>query len=168
VFRQQVVHASPACVVTYVEHADIASPVQVRGRAVLEPGAPAVWFTFPDAWFDVGLFHTRAGAFTGSYANILTPVRFISPLLWETTDLFLDVWHDDAGMTLLDEDELARALAAGAVTAQQAARARAEADRILALGAAGTWPPPICRVYTLARVRELLRIVQGTRAGDVV
>jgi predicted RNA-binding protein associated with RNAse of E/G family len=45
--------------------------------------------------------------FTGYYANILTPVRFHSPLDWETTDLFLDVWLDaDGSATLLDEDEL--------------------------------------------------------------
>src|SRR5690606_1976306 len=79
VFRQHVVQRTSGCVVTLLEHTDIAKPIMVRGVTVLEPGAPVVWFTFPGLWHDVGRFHTAAGRFTGFYANVLTPVRFIAP-----------------------------------------------------------------------------------------
>jgi predicted RNA-binding protein associated with RNAse of E/G family len=55
--------------------AGVTRPTVVNGRAVLEPGAPVVWFTFPGRHHDIGRFHTADGAFTGCYANILTPVE---------------------------------------------------------------------------------------------
>ncbi|NIP82533.1 MAG: DUF402 domain-containing protein, partial [Gemmatimonadetes bacterium] len=71
---------------------------------VLDTGAPAVWFTFPGAWHDIGRFHTRSGTYTGAYANILTPVQFLDERTWETTDLFLDVFVGlDGTVHLLDE-----------------------------------------------------------------
>jgi len=77
VFRQHVVQRTSGCVVTLLEHTDIAKPIMVRGVTVLEPGAPVVWFTFPGRWHDVGRFHTAAGRFTGFYANVLTALRFM-------------------------------------------------------------------------------------------
>ena len=55
--------------------AGVTRPTVVNGRAVLEPGAPVVWFTFPGRHHDIGRFHTADGTFTGCYANILTPVQ---------------------------------------------------------------------------------------------
>lgn len=164
IFRQAVVHRDDTCVVTLLERADLPRPVTVGGRAVLESGAPAVWFTFPGLWHDIGRFHTVAGEFTGYYANVLTPVRFVTPLHWETTDLCLDVWLDDRGAALLDEDELEAAVHIGAVTSSDAARADAEARSLMAAAAADTWPPAICRHWTLERARAARR--RGTR-GDI-
>src|SRR5690606_32387535 len=105
IFRQTVVDEQPGYVVTYLDSAAIGNALTVDDRPILEPGAPVVWFTFPDAWFDVGRFHLRDGTFTGYYANVLTPVRMEGDR-WETTDLFLDVWAGaDGSVALLDEDE---------------------------------------------------------------
>ena len=169
VFHQQLVHRTAGCIVTVLEHATIEEPVIVRDAIVLERGAPVVWFTFPGAWHDIGRFHTCRGDFTGFYANILTPVRFVSPKEWETTDLFLDVWLDARGTSLLDEDELEAAVRNGAVSAGDAIRARAEAAALLDGAAAGTWPPAICRRWTLERATSARRDgTDGTPGGAVV
>jgi predicted RNA-binding protein associated with RNAse of E/G family len=89
---QEQVHAEPGVRVTLLEQAELAQPLLIDGRVVLEAGSPAVWFTFPGAWHDIGRFHRADGTFTGIYGNVLTPVRFLDERTWETTDLFLDVW----------------------------------------------------------------------------
>lgn len=157
-FRQHVVHRASECTVTLLAHATIREPVVVRDAIVLERDAPIVWFTFPGLWHDIGRFHDAAGSFTGFYANVLTPVRFVTPHHWETTDLFLDIWLDDRGVELLDEDELERALREGAIEAATAARAREEAAAVMGAAAAGTWPPAICREWTLERARAALAV----------
>jgi predicted RNA-binding protein associated with RNAse of E/G family len=167
-FRQQLVIRTPACTVTLLEHADLEAPVRARGHTVLEPGAPVVWFTFPGLWHDIGRFHTAAGRFTGYYANVLTPVRNVMADRWRTTDLFLDVWLDDVGAVLLDEEELAAAEAARHVTPEQALRARDEARSIMRAAEEGTWPPRICREYTIERVRRELHDAGGTTGGPAV
>ncbi|HEX6133246.1 MAG TPA: DUF402 domain-containing protein [Longimicrobiales bacterium] len=167
-FRQQLVQRTDDCIVTLLEHATLTRPVIARDRVVLESGAPVVWFTFPDRWHDIGRFHTRDGSFTGWYANILTPVHFVAPDIWETTDLFLDVWLDDEGAVLLDESELQAAVDGGSVSAEHAARARAEAADLLAQARSGAWPPPICEAWTLARARAAVRDADGTRGGAAV
>lgn len=167
VFRQRIVRRTNDCVITLLEHTDIPRPVTVRGRAVLEPGAPVVWFTFPGLWHDVGRFHTLDERFTGYYANVLTPVQFITSVEWHTTDLCLDVWLDEHGAELLDGDELENSLREGFVTAGDAARARAEAAGLMAAAAAGTWPPHVCRGWTLQRARSAVRS-GGTPDGTAV
>jgi predicted RNA-binding protein associated with RNAse of E/G family len=167
VFRQHVVQRTDDCVVTLLDHADIRRPVMVRGAAVLEPGAPVVWFTFPGHWHDVGRFHTADGRFTGMYANVLTPVEFITPAHWATTDLFLDVWVDEKGAELLDAEELNAALGERAVTSELADRARAEAAALIRAAGEGTWPPAICREWTLERARAKVH-GSGTRGGTAV
>ncbi|MGH7465322.1 MAG: DUF402 domain-containing protein, partial [Longimicrobiales bacterium] len=122
IFRQHLVHRTTDCIITLLNHARVGRTVTVRGEPVLEGGAPIVWFTFPGAWHDIGRFHSAAGEFTGYYANVLTPVRFITPWKWETTDLFVDVWKDDRGAELLDEAELDAALLQGVIPATDAAR----------------------------------------------
>ncbi len=155
-FTQRLVVQKAGAWITLMEDADV-RPMRVGGRTVLEPGSPIVWFTFPRAWHDVGRFHTADGAFTGCYANVLTPVRFLDARTWETTDLFLDVWAGaDGNVALLDEDELQAALAAGDLDDDAAERARAEAARLLAAARAGTWPPPVVRAWTLERARQTL------------
>ncbi len=154
VFRQRVLHDDGHCIVTWLEAAELPKPVRAGERTLLEPGAPVVWFTFRDAWHDVGRFHLRDGTFTGWYANVLTPVRIEAPDRWRTTDLCLDVWQDaDGGVQILDEDELAEAERRGWTDAATAARARDEAARLAGLARAGEWPPPPLRAWTLERAR---------------
>ncbi len=85
------------CIITLMEHTPMARGMHVDGAIALEDGSPVIWFTFPGRWHDIGLFHTAAGAFTGTYANILTPVRFLDDHAWQTTDLFLDISDEPRG-----------------------------------------------------------------------
>lgn len=139
---------------TFLESAEIPRPVIVAGVPVLEHGSPAIWFTFPGRWHDVGRFHRPDGAFTGFYANILTPVRLDGDD-WHTTDLFLDIFVTPAGdVHVLDRDEMDAAERAGWVSVAVARRARSEADRLAGAALAGTWPPPVVRRWTLERARQ--------------
>jgi predicted RNA-binding protein associated with RNAse of E/G family len=154
VFRQQLVHRSADCIVTLMARTELERPVSAAGAVVLEPDAPVVWFTFPGQWHDIGRFHTSAGRFTGYYANVLTPVQFRSPNVWQTTDLFLDVWlGTDGAVALLDEEELEAALADGSIDPDRARAARAEATRVVAAATRGEWPPDVARTWTLERAR---------------
>src|SRR5690606_17262536 len=85
VYVQRLVHRAPDVVVTYVERTPLARTMVVDGEVALEPGAPAVWFTFPGAWHDIGRFHRLDGTFTGFYANVITPVEFVADDAWRTT-----------------------------------------------------------------------------------
>lgn len=165
VFRQHRVHAQPDCVITLMAHAELPAPVRAGGVVILQPTAPVVWFTFPDLAHDIGRFHLADGTFTGWYANVIRPVEFVSPTVWRTTDLFLDVWRGaDGAVELLDEDELDEALRAGAIEPAEASVARAEAARLLHAARAGTWPPPVTREWTLERARA----AAGTPDGNAV
>ncbi len=151
-FEQQLLTVENGCHVTLLPHAGIKKPMEVAGRTVLEAGSSIVWFTFEDAWHDIGRFHMADGAFTGYYANTIRPVAFHDPLTWECTDLYLDVWLGADGVPcLLDEDELHAALAAGHISGDDALRAHMEVDAILAGAASGEWPPVIARTWTLER-----------------
>ena len=109
IYVQDLVLDHPEVKVTFQPSTPISSPVVVDGATVLEPGSPAVWFTFPGAWHDIGRFHDRQGRFTGIYANVLTPCILHREgstgeiLRWDTTDLFLDVWKGVAGPARLLE-----------------------------------------------------------------
>ena len=149
---QPLVHDAPDVKVTLMPAVQLARPMIVDGRVVSEDGSPIVWFSFPGLWHDIGRFHLADGTFTGLYANTLTPVQIGADHVWESTDLFLDVWMDDRGITVLDEDELAEALTLGHIDSILTGRAREEADHLLDLAEAGRWPPPIVREWTLERI----------------
>ncbi|UCC27037.1 MAG: DUF402 domain-containing protein [Gemmatimonadales bacterium] len=161
VYVQDLLVDHPEVKITFQPSTPISAPVMVDGVSVLEPGSPAVWFTFPGVWHDIGRFHDRHGRFTGLYANVLTPC-VLHPdgatghtLRWETTDLFLDVWRGvDGVLRLLDEDDLERALATGVLDVELGRAARAEAQRILAAEARGDWPPAVVSEWPLERVVE--------------
>ena len=154
VFEQWLVARDGAAIVTLLERAELTRPMTVDGVTLLEPGSPIVWFSFAGARHDIGRFHRADGAFTGLYANVLTPVEGLDGSEWSTTDLFLDVWQPAHGAAqLLDADELADALARGWVDAATAAAAHAEAQRLLAGAADGSWPPPVVGRWTLERAR---------------
>jgi predicted RNA-binding protein associated with RNAse of E/G family len=152
IFDQRIVFERDDVIVTVTDPIALAKPMRAFGQVMLEHGSRAVWFTFPGAWHDIGRFHRADGTFTGYYANILTPPR-IEGRVWQTTDLFLDVWLPaDGSVRLLDEDELDDALELRHIEPEIAERARAEASRLLLLTAEGEWPPRVAREWTLARI----------------
>lgn len=152
-FLQTLVHEGDV-LVTYLPRAGVKRSSVIEGRTVLEPDSPIVWFTFPGAWHDIGRFHTADGAFTGIYANILTPVEIGDDDRWSTTDLYLDVFLDPEGRArILDRDELGEARARGWVDAATADRAEAEASRLVESARAGAWPPPVVSAWPLERAR---------------
>lgn len=155
-FVQRLIHHAPDVSITLYEGMRLKRPMVIEGRVALEDGSSVVWFTFPGLWHDIGRFHLADGTFTGLYANVLTPVEFIDPLTWETTDLFLDVWQDAEGgePVILDADELEEALDRGWIDEQTAERAREEAHSILEAARKGHWPPPIVQEWTLERSRR--------------
>lgn len=156
-FVQRFVHETPEVVVTLMEHTPLPRPMRIGGQTALEDGAPVVWFTFPGERHDIGRFHRADGSFTGLYANILTPVHFRTPRVWETTDLFLDVWlGPDGAPRILDGEELEEAVARGWLDEQTARTARTEANRIARAARAGAWPPPPVHEWTLERARRAL------------
>jgi len=155
VFEQHLIHDGNDVKVTLSVYRHEPSIV-ISGEVALEVGADVVWFTFPGLWHDVGRFHRADGAFTGLYANVLTPPLLAGPE-WDTTDLFLDVWIGPSGEALLlDEDEFVAALQRGWLDDATAARARQEAERLMAEAAAGSWPPAAVHHWTRERCREAL------------
>jgi predicted RNA-binding protein associated with RNAse of E/G family len=161
IFEQHLVHDGPEVKVTLAPAVARTQPIRIDGRVVLEDGSPVVWFTFPGRWHDIGRFHQADGTFTGLYANVITPVELRDRRRWDTTDLFLDLWVDERGATVLDRDELDDALARGWVDGATAARARAEVERLRADAEAARWPPPVVREWTLERARSAMRPVTG-------
>ena len=157
IFTQHLIWDAAEVKITFSTDLSFEPPIRIDGDVVLETGSEVVWFTFPGAWHDVGLFHRADGTFTGTYANILTPCAFEEGGTWRTTDLFLDVWRDPTGrVQILDEEELEEAEARGWVTEEVARRARAEALALKQQAEAGLWPPPVVREWTLARAQERL------------
>jgi predicted RNA-binding protein associated with RNAse of E/G family len=155
IFTQRLLLDARDVKVTFAENVPFDPPIRIDGKVALEAGSDAVWFTFPGLWHDIGRFHRADGTFTGIYANILTPPKIEPEGIWETTDLFLDVWVDPRGkMLILDEDQLPEAVARGWVTQAEAQRASAEVEWIKEEFAAGRWPPAVVAEWTLERARQ--------------
>lgn len=154
VFTQRLVWDDPDVKITLAEDLIFDPPIRILDRVVLERGSAAVWFTFPGLWHDIGRFHRADGTLTGIYANILTPPIILPGGVWETTDLFLDVWVDVQGrLSVLDEDQFREAVARGWVTSAEEEMARREVSRIQREHDAGRWPPPVVEEWTLKRAR---------------
>jgi len=72
------------------------------------------------------------------------------------TDLYLDVWQgSDEQPQLLDSDDLAAAVASGAIEPEEAKAVEAEADAVLRAAQNGRWPPKLVRNYPLEDVPAL-------------
>lgn len=156
IYENELIYASDDVIVTIMRATPLARDVVVEGDIILENGAPAIWFTFPDADHDIGRFHTCEGAFTGLYANVITPVEIVGPSEWRTTDLFLDVWVGSGRPArILDEDELADALQRGWIDPATAQGARRTAHRLVAQYERGTWPPSVVYDWPLERILEM-------------
>jgi len=169
VFVQRLLLDTDEVKVTLAESVPFDPPIRIEGRVALEKGSDAVWFTFPGQWHDIGRFHRADDRFTGIYANILTPPLIRPEGIWETTDLFLDIWVNPRGrLTVLDEEQLREAEARGWVSHTDADRARQEVRRIEGEFRAGRWPPPVVDEWTLERARSVSRTGQasGARAGS--
>jgi hypothetical protein len=82
-------------------------------------------------------FRREDGSFRGWYVNLQAPL-VESRLGFDTTDWQLDLWIPEGGEAQWkDEDDLARALELGLMTAEEGRLAREEAERVLA-----EWPFP--------------------------
>ena len=150
VFRQHHIHEDDGVVVTFARDMVFEQIMRIEGDVVLEDGSDVVWFTFPGVWHDIGRFHRADGAFTGIYANVLTP-PVMNGLVWETTDLFLDIWlGPDGSAVLLD------AVGREWLEEETARRARDEARTILEAAGRGAWPPPVVSEWTRERCLEVL------------
>ena len=157
-YRLIVLDSRPDVVITFQPRTPIAAPIVVDDLTILEPRSPVIWFTFPGKWHDIGLFFRTNGAFTGTYANVLTPVDFIDARTWATTDLCLDVWVPRWGpVRTLDEDELEEAEEAGRIDGALAERARSEARSLVHAHRANAWPPPEIGEWSLARGLQVLQ-----------
>lgn len=166
VFRQRLVEDAGEYVVTHLPAVALPRAVEVAGTPVLEPGAAVVWFTYPGRWYDIGRFHLADGTFTGSYANVLTPVE-MDGLSWSTTDLCLDVWMGrDGRVEVLDEREFADAVEAGWIDTATATAARETAETLALLARHGDWPPEHVRHWTLERAVDALARGAAAPAGS--
>jgi hypothetical protein len=62
VFDQLLVLERDDVTVTLVETMDFDLPMRISNEVALEQGSSVVWFTFPNAWHDIGRFHTEPTA----------------------------------------------------------------------------------------------------------
>lgn len=75
------------------------------GYTRFEPGDYFVEYYFADRWYNIFAISDRDGKRKGWYCNVAEPA-VISDQTIDQVDLYLDVWVDPAGRTLvLDEDE---------------------------------------------------------------
>jgi hypothetical protein len=129
--------------------------LEVDGEPMLQRGAFAVWYVFPEQWHDVARFHLRDGSLTGFYTNLCMPVE-IADERWIGRDLFLDLWQPVAGAARwLDEDELEAAARSGLVDASTGKRIQNERSLIDLQVAQAAWPPPIVRDLDLDQALSL-------------
>jgi predicted RNA-binding protein associated with RNAse of E/G family len=129
--------------------------VHVDESVIQEPGAPIVWYVFPERWYDIGRFHLCDGTFTGWYTNLCRPPE-IAGDRWIGHDLFLDLWQPVQGEHCwLDEQELDGAVKQRLIDA--ATRRRIQNERVMMEYQLreGAWPPPIARDIDLDQARAL-------------
>ncbi len=156
VYVQELVVDRPDYKVTLHERPPLSTALSVGDRIIFEPGAPIIWFVFPDVWHDLGRFHLKDGTFTGYFVNLITPPQ-LEGRTWKLFDLCLDLWIDASGeIEVLDQDEFDEAVDHLWIDAATARRARFELQRVITEVRADRWPPPAVREYDLERVRSLL------------
>ncbi len=157
IYKQYLITKEAGANVTLSTDLVMDSPLIIKGETILETGSKIIWFTFPDTWHDLGLFHQADGAFTGIYANIITPLQYRSPFVWETTDLFLDIWIDLSGRAIvLDEDEFDLARGNGWMSPTVAEAALRESQLLIDGYRKGTWPPSFISQWSLDRALQYL------------
>ncbi|GAC1373834.1 MAG: DUF402 domain-containing protein [Ktedonobacteraceae bacterium] len=104
--------------------------VKDLGYTRFEPGDHFTEYYYEDRWFNIFEIESARGARKGWYCNVTEPAH-ISDERIEQVDLFLDVWVNPQGETLvLDEDEFA---AATTMSDEQRAGAQAGLRTLLQL-----------------------------------
>ncbi|GIW52841.1 MAG: hypothetical protein KatS3mg081_2196 [Gemmatimonadales bacterium] len=155
VFRQRLVLDRPDLKVLLSERFE-GEALKVGGQAILETGAPIVWFVFPTKWHDIGRFHLADGTFTGWYTNLTTPVEMQGDN-WSARDLFLDLWQPVTGRPVwLDEEEFETAAWRDLLDTATVRRAMNERSLIDLELRTGRWPPRVTRDLDLQQVRRLI------------
>lgn len=80
-------------------------PRRDLGYTCFEPGDVFIEYFYPDRWFNIFAIYEHNMTFKGWYCNITEPAH-IQHTIIEQIDLFLDIWVNPDGTTLLlDEDE---------------------------------------------------------------
>jgi predicted RNA-binding protein associated with RNAse of E/G family len=163
VFFQDLVVDGSDFKITLHDPSTLETTLSVGDRVIYEPGAPILWFVFPDAWYDIGRFHLKDGTFTGYYVNLILPPD-LSERAWEMYDLCLDIWIDPHGSyQVLDQDEFDEAVDNRWIDPATACRARKELQRIIDELDAGRFPPPPVNEHDLPRARALRAQSHQTR-----
>ena len=130
------------------------APLRI-GVAETPPGGSILWFLFPGRRHEVASVFDADGELIGYYTNIIQP-PVVDATGWEITDQFLDVWQAPGEPpALLDEEELERAIADGAMDSASADAARREADVVLEAARAGRWPGREVRRWSESDVQSL-------------
>ncbi len=57
IYTQHLISEEEGVKVTYALDLKFESPIRIAGAVVLETGSEVIWFTFPGAWHDIGIFH---------------------------------------------------------------------------------------------------------------
>jgi len=121
------------------------------GEVVLDTEYRAVWFLFKDRPYDVGRFYRPDGTWTGYYADVLEPVRWVGSdptTLEPITDLFLDLWIAPDGRHLvLDKDEFEEAIGFGILTREQIDHARRVLGELIEATERGVFPPEVAKEF---------------------
>jgi predicted RNA-binding protein associated with RNAse of E/G family len=148
-FRQKFIYEDETVIVTQ-QQVKPSAPLVIDGVTVLADNYTALWFIFPDKWYDMGKMYNPQGECTGYYCDIIMPIqRTISqdkPFLFtvEITDLCLDLWIcSDGSYHILDEDEFELALKNGWMDDTVARKARQELNNLTQLVKTGKFPPSI-------------------------
>lgn len=146
-FKQKLIYYDETVIVTR-QKINIPKPLIVGNNVVLDTDYTALWFIFPDAWYDIGKIHNQSGTVTGYYCDIISPMRrfesesteFVFRV--EITDLCLDLWvSPDLSYQILDEDEFAVAVKNGWMDGSLAQKAEWELKRLIQLVQEEKFPP---------------------------
>jgi len=86
-------------------------------------------------------FRELDGALLGQYSDIGEPVAQVSPIEFQMTDLFLDIWlFPDGKLVELDWDEFEEAIEKQVITFAQANLARNTMKRLVDEATKGIYP----------------------------
>jgi hypothetical protein len=96
----------------------------------IQPGDVAITKFTEDRWWYPTVYRGEDGEKRGTYVNVCTPIE-VFPQTVRYVDLEVDVVkYPDGGVERVDEDELAAAVEAGAISETLAAKARSVADAV--------------------------------------
>jgi len=166
-FRQELIYFDETVIVTQ-QRINISKPLIVGGGVVLGDDYTAVWFIFPDKWYDIGKIHNQSGRVTGYYCDIISPMsRFESEssefvFRVEITDLCLDLWVSlEGSYQILDEDEFEVAVKNGWIDGSLAQKTECELNRLIQLVKEGKFPPAIVEKFGKGKNRYACDLPKG-------